>query len=56
MTPKDELASLTNRLKALEQGDLTHRQGGIDISQQDIEKLKLEIEHLKSTLDQPTER
>jgi hypothetical protein len=56
MCPEDELASLTNLLRALEAGEITHRQNGIDISQRDIEKLKLDIQFLNSTLEKCAEK
>ena len=50
MTPKDELADLTQLLDALENGRMTIRESDADVTQREVQKLKPDIAYLKSVL------
>jgi hypothetical protein len=50
MHPDDELASLRRLLHALETGSMIISQGGKDITQEEVAKLKPDIEYLESVL------
>jgi hypothetical protein len=50
MHPDDELASLRDLLEALETGSMKLLRNGRDVTQEEIAKLKPDIEYLESVL------
>jgi len=50
MHPDDELASLRHLLEALETGSMKLLRNGKDVTQEEVAKLKPDIEYLESVL------
>jgi hypothetical protein len=50
MHPDDELASLRRLLDALESGSMKLLQNGRDVTQEEVAKLKPDIEYLEAVL------